>query len=349
GRAYYLWCLIFHMYTYTVQYSIYACPEICHCDAIESSVNCKGRDLNSLPDGIYVEVASLDLSHNFFTEIPSALSEFKNLEWLDLSYNQIAALSRDALNGFDSLRSLDLSNNLFQSWSDIHNQVFVSASSLSWLYLSQNSLKGFPDIADDYLSSPTLQHLFLVNCSITNINSNFLQGLPDIQLLDLSYNSIDVLSDQIQSDTLITLNLTECGLQRIQDALYSLKALQLLKVGQNNQLKYFHAKSQTLRYLDAPDCDMSTIPTGSYPALVDAVFRGNHLRELPARAFESMEFVHNVDLSRNAISRVSSEAFLGVKSLTYLDMSYNTISELDPKTFNSNFKLKVLKLSHNYL
>ncbi|GJQ65779.1 hypothetical protein Trydic_g11952 [Trypoxylus dichotomus] len=349
GRAYYSWCLIFHLYTYTVQHAIYSCPEICHCDPIDNLVNCKGRDLNSLPDGIYYEVVSLDLSHNFFTEIPSALSEFKSLEWLDLSHNQIVALNRDALNGFDGLRSLDLSNNLFQSWSDIHNQVFASAPSLTWLYLSQNSLKGFPDIANDYLSSPTLQNLFLVNCSITNINSNFLQGLPQIELLDLSYNSIDVLSDQIQSDTLITLNLTDCGLQRIQDALYSLKALQLLKVGQNRQLKYFHAKSLTLRYLDAPDCDMSTIPTGSYPALIDAVFRGNHLRELPTEAFESMEFVHNVDLSRNAISRVASDAFFGAKSLIYLDMSYNTISDLDPKTFSSNFKLKTLKLSHNYL
>lgn len=291
----------------------------------------------------------MDLSHNLFTAIPSNLSEFEHLAWLDLSFNHIAAVDRDALTGFERLESLDLSHNDFKIWSDIHNEVFAPLPNLKWLYLSHNSLKGFPDITGAYLSSPTLQHLFLVNCSITNVNSNILQGLPSIQLLDLSHNNIDVLNVQIQSDTLTSLNLTNAGLQRIQDPFYSLSSLQLLKVAQNSQLKLFHARSLSLKFLDAHDCDLNAIPTGSFPMLVDAVFRGNHIRELPSRAFESMEYVHNVDLSSNAISKVAADAFNGAKSLSYLDMSYNTISGLDPRTFSSNFKLKVLKLSHNYL
>lgn len=291
----------------------------------------------------------MDLSRNFFTEIPRNLSDLPQLAWLDLSYNQIAALDSNALNGFNSLESLDLSGNHFQAWSSIDNQVFATLPNLRWLYLSHNSLKGFPDTAGGFLSSPTLLNLFLVNCSITNINENFLQDLPAITSLDLSNNNLDVWSAQIQSDTLITLNLTNSGLHKIQDSLYSLRALQLLKVGQNSQLKIFHARSHTLKYLDAPNCDLSSVPTGSFPALVDAVFRGNHLRELPSKAFESMEYVHNVDLSRNAISKVAADAFLGAKSLNYLDMSYNTLSQLDPTTFSSNFKLRTLKLSHNYL
>lgn len=58
GTAYYSLCLIVSFYACTIESSMYTCPEICHCDAIENSVDCKGRELSSLPDGIYYEVST---------------------------------------------------------------------------------------------------------------------------------------------------------------------------------------------------------------------------------------------------------------------------------------------------
>lgn len=57
GTAYYSWCLILYISIYRVQSSAYTCPAICYCDALQNSVDCKGRELSSIPDGIFYEVS----------------------------------------------------------------------------------------------------------------------------------------------------------------------------------------------------------------------------------------------------------------------------------------------------
>lgn len=290
----------------------------------------------------------LDLSKNNFERIPNFYLN-KRLEVLNLSHNKIKNITRNSLNGFNNLKSLDLSYNALTDWLDIHTSALEKTKRLQLLDVSHNKLGAFPELYNP-LKSLSLKVLKATNCSISNIHSSVLSYLPQLEKLIISNNNISNLKSQLKSDSLTILDLSQCKLKHIDStALDQLTNLKQLIITQNYELKTFKSSSDSLEILDASKCSLENIPKGRLPQLISLILNHNNVRYLPQYSFINMTHLQFLGLKHNAIAKVDKEAFYGLTTIYHIDISYNTISWLDSRTFSQNFKLFRLDISRNYL
>jgi len=160
------------------------------------------------------------------------LHGFPNLTYANLRGNKISTLMQRSFLGNRFLVELDISANEI---SDIHPQAFVGARQLVFVNLSANSLKGsLPSntFATNYnlktldlsmnrlqsvgnLSILMLQNLDLSQCQIKDMRHDSLTSLPWLTYLNLSYNPIENIPDNLQSWYLKQLDLSYCRLSSI--------------------------------------------------------------------------------------------------------------------------------------
>ncbi len=103
------------------------------------SLNFSQSKLKALPDGIPINIKSLVLRNNKFTNFPEGLSKFNQLEYLDLSGNRIKSVP-ESISELSKLHYLDLSSNRVSS-------LPISLSDLNQLKelnLADNKLKNIP-------------------------------------------------------------------------------------------------------------------------------------------------------------------------------------------------------------
>lgn len=290
---------------------------------------------------------TLDLSINNFAAVPE-LSQYKMLQNLNLSRNKITRLDRSSLSGLEQLRVLDLSYNMFSQWLDISKNALKVPPNLLQLDLSYNSLKSFPEIFNP-LRSESLKILRIVNCSVTDVHGDMLSHLPMLEELSMDSNTLGNLRAQINSSTLMKLDMNQCGLKSVDAyAFIHMTNLKYVTLARNEELKSFNCHSLSLERVDLSSCNIGDVPTGNLPNLISINLSGNHLRRLSSRAFRNLSGIKFLDLSNTAISNVDYDAFDGLGDIKSLDLSYNTISSIDTLTFSSNFRLTKLIISHNY-
>ena len=160
------------------------------------------------------------------------LNGFPNLTYANLRGNKISTLNERSFLRNMHLVELDISANEII---DIHQHAFVGARQLSFVNLSANSLRGsVPSntFATNYnlrtldlsmnrlesvgnLSILMLQNLDLSQCQIKEIRADSLISLPWLSYLNLSYNPVEKLPDNIQSWFLKVLDLSYCRLSSI--------------------------------------------------------------------------------------------------------------------------------------
>ncbi len=94
-------------------YIVSACT-ICKCVKVDDRhcVNCIGKNLTSIPQGIPPNTKRLDLSKNELKDLPaSAFSELKHLDYLNLAYNKLSMLDANSFDGLSHLKILIIRNN----------------------------------------------------------------------------------------------------------------------------------------------------------------------------------------------------------------------------------------------
>ena len=133
-----------------------------------------------------VRVISLDLHYNSLTgEIPEALGNLSNLQYLYLSDNQLTGLIPEALGQLDSLKSLTLEAN--QLTGPIP-EALGQLDNLQWLSLSDNQLTG--SIPETLGQLHNLQYLFLSDNQLTGVIPEALGQLNNLHTLRLSGNQL---------------------------------------------------------------------------------------------------------------------------------------------------------------
>lgn len=112
-----------------------------------------------------VELTTLDLSYNQIQIVPSndGINRYTTLAYLNLSHNEIVSLESDCLKTLTQLHTLKLNNNLIPS-----------------------------DNASFFADLENLLHSDLSFTAIATIDDKSL-NLRDLELLDISYNSLKVL------------------------------------------------------------------------------------------------------------------------------------------------------------
>ncbi|MEO1388706.1 MAG: COR domain-containing protein [Cyanobacteria bacterium J06634_6] len=201
------------------------------------SLNLRDNQLSTLPEviGQFSSLQSLDLSSNQLSTLPEVIGQLSNLQSLDLSSNQLSTLP-EVIGQLSSLQSLDLSSNQLstlpesfgqlsslQSINLCNNQLtefplsLCGLSNLLSLTLGGNFLRQLPSELDRLvcLKKLSLGSAILIGNTyyhnalrFSNASSklgnqlvhvpNCLFSLPNLEVLDLSFNQLSDLDSNIQ-------------------------------------------------------------------------------------------------------------------------------------------------------
>lgn len=155
-----------------------ACPSVCSCSGSHRDVDCSCKALRHLPDGIQLDVVSLNLSHNRILGLDGQLAAFTHLRFLDLSHNRLSRLPGGLPRSLWQLRA---SSNRLKSLSKNDT---VHQWNLRLLDLSANGLE-----------RATFINNTLINLSVLNLSRNRFRTVPtnlptNLKSVDLSHNAL---------------------------------------------------------------------------------------------------------------------------------------------------------------
>ncbi|XP_015609166.1 insulin-like growth factor-binding protein complex acid labile subunit isoform X2 [Cephus cinctus] len=323
------------------------CPARCLCylDRLPRTIACSKQGLQEYPAGISDIVQHLDLSGNSLQEIPEHVNSLVDLQYLNLARNQLTALPSD-LRGLKKLQMLDLTENNLKSVKDI--AAISHLVNLKILHLSKNSIEELTS-----LSNNRTQSLYANHCSIKELNSLSLSGLPALNLLSLSGNPLRVVL-RPTSDSLRWLDLSNCLINYLNpDTFERLTSLEELRLANNPTLVY-STRYETLQHinlkrLDVSRCNLDRPGLHGFPALTHAKLSRNIIRILPDRIFAKNRELLQLYLDANGLDSLNKSSFAGLTKLEILDLSANALQEVHWSTFNENIKLHRLNLSYNGL
>ncbi|QCE11869.1 protein brassinosteroid insensitive 1 [Vigna unguiculata] len=290
-------------------------------EVIDLSRNYLSNDILASMEG-FTSLKELYLSGNLLDSdlhFQALCSSFKNLEVLDLSYNNLNHTDiGSALTGLSSLNSLYLTNSQL-SWRSIYN--ISKLSSLEKLHLGGNNLNesGTGSILEnDTFKWPTnLQRLSLWSNSLSNKFLSSLRGLPRLQFLDLSYNQLEGSLDISENETFKWPT-----------------NLQYLSLRNNRLSNRFVSSLRGLPHLQFLDL--------SYNQLKGA---------LDISALLTLSSLTNLDLSHNGIQNlVAHEDSKSLSKLDVLDLDENMIdgTKLRESLRALSSSIREISMSYNY-
>jgi Leucine-rich repeat (LRR) protein len=249
-------------------------------------------------------LANLYLDKNQITDLGFLVNPFLEfLSTIDLSSNQIEAVSSDYFKNLKSLSHLYLSNNKIQTIGsntfmnsklellDLSNQnsqfVFDMKdmnSNVNSIFLSGNNLNNLK-----FKKLPRLEKLVMSNVTTYSSLSMRFDFINTVIILDLSCNTIEFNANIIKFfsslDRLISLNLSSVGLK-------SLDSLDL-------------AKMSSIKTLD---------------------LSLNKIERLYKNQTSSMILVSSFYLNNNKISFIETDCFINMKNLVLIDLENNYLS-----------------------
>ncbi|XP_037923304.1 toll-like receptor 6 [Hermetia illucens] len=279
-------------------------------------------------------LTSLDLSNNFIHALSAdTFLGFKNLRHLYLRGNNITKWAdinpARVLMNTVHLETLSLAGNPISTFSTNDQRIALISTSLLTLDLSfcnitkitgnfalqgMNRLEnlilaGNPLQTITRLESLSLKAINLSSCELHFLPPNIFSGVPNLQALDLSRNSLLTLEPQANG----------------------------------------YVTSRSLRRINLSYCNMPSINLEGFPNVTTVLLKGNMIREISETSFRLNSQIENLDLSNNAIRLLEPNAFSNLRILKRLDLSYNMIGEVDRSVFSNNEILTNLNLSRNYL
>ncbi|KAG4150193.1 hypothetical protein ERO13_D05G380400v2 [Gossypium hirsutum] len=282
-----------------------------------------------LPDSMG-NLVSLKLGSNKLSgQIPLSILNLTQLEYLEISENSLEGSIPDEVTAVPNLIYLVLFDNLLNgtlpSW-------LYTAPSLKGIILSQNQFSGhikefqtksleYLDLENNKLQGPLPSSIFqLLNLTWLLLSSNNLSGviefrmfsnLPNLNHLDLSYNSLS-----------LTSNATSSIPQWMQEV--GNGSLTYLNVSHNSLTEVEHFPWKNIEVLDLS----SNLISGNLP--------------IPAST------INFFLISNNSLNGEVSSLICNATSLRVLDLSHNNLSGTIPRCFgNLSNSLEFLNLKKN--
>lgn len=188
---------------------VVGCPsEMCLCKwkGGKQTVECGGKYLTRIPDGMDPGTQVLNFSGNSLTILQSERfmkMDLTNLQKIYLARNQIFKIHDRAFQGLTNLVELDLSENVI---SQIPTESFVDYASLMRLTLNGNPIKEIRMAAFRHLTY--LATLEISDCQVEVVHDGAFIGLDSIEWLRLDGNRIQtIMGSNILPTTLHGINL----------------------------------------------------------------------------------------------------------------------------------------------
>jgi Leucine-rich repeat (LRR) protein len=169
------------------------------------------------------------LNNNLLTQLPSLLGCFHNLKTLDISNNQIKALSVDICK-LVNLRVLIASNNMLEDFS-LPKELPDKLPLLETINLGGNLLTQFPY---QLLEMRSLREIYLGSNKITCLPKNF-EKLQKLEILYLGGNQLKTIPEELcQMRSLSSLNLSNNLIHSLPNNITRLKRIKTLALHGNN-------------------------------------------------------------------------------------------------------------------
>ncbi|XP_020299164.1 leucine-rich repeats and immunoglobulin-like domains protein 2 isoform X2 [Pseudomyrmex gracilis] len=240
---------------------------------------------------------------------------------LDLSENQLESVHSDVLKYLSDLEELDYSHNLIRNF-----DLSVLNTVLSKFNLSYNQINNLENSLER-TKKFTRTKLKIFDVSHNNLSDlNFLNTLPEVQYLDLSFNKLSALSD----------------------SLFHLKHLEVLHID-NNQLLFlkFQHLPLSLLELNVGNNFINTLSLSFQKSFIYTLnIQNNQIFEIH-KNLSSLTKLKHLNISGNLLSNFPD---ISLEQLEVLDLSFNNITII-PKTVSiNNFpNLRILKVNGNCL
>ncbi|NXG56178.1 LRC32 protein, partial [Hemiprocne comata] len=329
-------------------------PKSTLCQQSLMKVSCKGVGLRRFPKELGQGVKYLELSNNFIQNLSSSyMPGFGQLEYLDVGFNQLEAVSDMTLAQLPHLRSLLLGSNHLDRNYQANGRAFhllrnievldLSANnleshmagwyisnltSLRMLDLSGNKMTRLP--AGIFWSTPQLHELNLSNNYIMEIEEGAFEGLGELEVVNLALNSLYCISG-FSLTQLRVLNLSHNALELFFSEEgaepYLLQVLDL----SHNRLLYFPElpKARYLTHLNlSNNLIASLLPGSHHPGEFALLYEemGRFNRTLHAAA--GLTHVADLDLSNNRLQLFPVSFFHSLGSLHNLSVARNCLQEV---------------------
>ncbi|XP_017278112.1 toll-like receptor 8 [Kryptolebias marmoratus] len=268
---------------------------------------------------------------------------FESGRVISLSSNNLFFISPKQFQGFGDIACLNLSGNGFSA--ALNGTEFSSLPNLTYLDLSFNKIDlayngAFKELKKlEVLDLSHNPHYFQA-FGITH-NLNFIKNLPVLRVLNMSHNSISVLTTkQMQSKSLAELRFTH-------------NSLGILWKHSDGSYKNLFTALTNLTILDISHNSIKKINANIYEHLPRnlTVLCISH-NKLIEFLWDKLKYFHqlrSLDLSYNSLTYVAGDNSTISHSLTSLDLKHNNIFHLENNFFKGLKSLETLGLSYNKL
>ncbi|XP_011177955.2 insulin-like growth factor-binding protein complex acid labile subunit [Zeugodacus cucurbitae] len=282
----------------------------------------------------------LDLSNNNISQLDAdALIGFTALRVLLLKNNSFDSwldlTPHEAFRNAISLKHLSLSGNNLEIFTGFKLEQTLISESLTNLELEHCSIttvggdhliNGLPALERLVLSgnplstlnnipSSTLRVLELSNCSLLHIPLSLIEGLPNLETLNISWNFALEFKDALISETLLELDASYCNLDAINLSGFP-------------SLSRAHLRGNMLRILD-----QYTFANNTQLQTLDLA--RNSLRNIQPNAFVKLAHLTTLDLSFNEIARLDKNLFRSNDVLVAVNLSRNVMEKFTKLVSNS--------------
>ncbi|XP_040001197.1 leucine-rich repeat-containing G-protein coupled receptor 5A-like isoform X2 [Xiphias gladius] len=222
---------------------------------------------------------TLDLNYNSLVEFPTAIRSLGHLKELGFHSNNIQSIPEHAFTGNPSLITIFFYDNPIQS---VGRSAFQNLPELRTL-----SLNGAADLTEfpDLTGTKSLESLTITGARITSLPGSVCERLPNLQLLDLSYNQIQTLPSFSGCESIQKIDLHHNEIEELKEnTFHGLMSLCSLDLSSNqlSSLPLIGLQSLTHLRLAGNDQLMELIPREDLPRV--------RVMELPY-AFQCCAFV----------------------------------------------------------
>ncbi|KAM4615580.1 leucine-rich repeat-containing G-protein coupled receptor 5-like [Polymixia lowei] len=230
---------------------------------------------------------TLDLNYNSLVEFPVAIHSLSNLKELGFHSNGIQSIPEHAFTGNPSLLTIFFYDNPIQS---VGRSAFQNLPELRTL-----SLNGAADLTEfpDLTGTKSLESLTITGARISSLPSSVCEELPDLQLLDLSFNELHTLLSFPGCERLQKIDLHHNNIEKLTEntfhGLLSLRCLDLSWNRLSSVAPNLFLGLPALAKLDLSANQLSSLPLIGLQSLTHLRLAGNT---------ELMEFIPRDSLPR---------------------------------------------------
>ncbi|XP_074838948.1 transforming growth factor beta activator LRRC32 isoform X2 [Carettochelys insculpta] len=338
------------------------------------------KNISEKPLTFYTLLQNLDLRSNQISFIePGVFTHMTSLVEVNLANNQLDELAQHRTPGvgvLPAVRKLDLSHNSL--YNGMAEYFIHRAPSLQYLSLAENSItairhrifQGSPALVEVDLHSniimeieagafETLEHLTKLNLSMNSITCVSDFSLRQLQILDLSRNSIETFHTTASNEkyNVRWLDLSENKLLRfpvfpqvnkLEYLNLSKNFLQLTADSTHDEMYYIESDWLEVPFylLDQKQNSNTSSLYLSHLLYLDLSY--NEIKSIPNEFFESMSSLQFLNLSKNCLQTFTVNYDSALTSLAILDLSFNALENLllDASTLNN---LQELYIQNNHL